>query len=235
MGTFASVEGQRFSRLLVIERDEDFVSPRGKRAAIWKCLCDCGKTAKVSTNSLRSGNTKSCGCYKTEQSRARTTGSANHSYRHGLSSHPSYNSWLAARHRVLGIKKNSAKNYIDRGITMCDRWLNSFENFVEDMGEKPPGMTLERKNNDLGYTPENCCWATMTEQARNKRGLLVITIGGVTKIATDWSEETGVKACTILDRIRRGWRPKDAVLTPVGDRPRRSIRERKANSLGYGE
>lgn len=232
MSTLASIRGQRFNRLLVVERDEDFVLSSGRKIAAWKCLCDCGKITKVSTTSLRNGKTKSCGCYAKDQSKARTTGKVHHNYRHGMCNHPAYNCWSDARKRVLGLRKKDAKNYIDRGISMCDRWLNSFENFVADMGDRPPGTTLERMDNNLGYSPENCCWATRTQQARNRRNLVPIDVDGVSKIASIWSEETGVKACTITDRIKRGWPPKEAVFTLPGSQP---YRARKTSSPEYGE
>jgi hypothetical protein len=108
--------------------------------------------------------------------------------------------------RVLRPLYKGYARYGGRGITVCERWLNSFENFYADMGPKPsPKHSIERQNNDGDYTPENCCWATYTEQNRNRGDSLYLTANGVTKHVKEWAEDLGVHANTIRDRIKYGW------------------------------
>lgn len=147
--------GQRFTRLTAVRRSET-KDHSGK--LMWHCYCDCGKTIVTTVGSLRSGNTRSCGCLK-----------ANNNFRHGSSTTKTYNSWKAMLSRCTNPKSSRFKDYGGRGITVCERWLESFENFLEDMGEKPEGTTLDRIDPDGNYHKENCRWADATEQNYNRR------------------------------------------------------------------
>lgn len=149
--------GQAFGRLRVLH-----LSGLGNsRAFLWLCLCECGSLAEVPGTKLRHGHTKSCGCLSRD-----LAGSLN--LTHGQSKTPTYSTWLAMWSRCTNPKHVGWKSYGGRGIKVCRRW-QKFENFLADMGPKPEGLTIERRNNERGYSPTNCCWATQAEQNRNKR------------------------------------------------------------------
>lgn len=124
-----------------------------------------------------------------------------HGHRVGSRSSPSYYSWLAMWDRCRRSHHPTHKHYA--GVEVCQRW-SSFSNFLEDMGPRPDGKTLDRINNDLGYSPSNCKWSTPKEQARNKSNTRWITHNGQTKCLAAWSQELGISCTTIRDRLARG-------------------------------
>lgn len=157
MGELVDLVGQRFGHLLVIERR----SNNSYGQTRWLCRCDCGNETIVYAGNLRHGHTQSCGCLQKRLAKESHT-------KHKMCGTSTYNTWGKIIQRCNNKKDTGYERYGGRGITVCSRWLN-FENFFADMGEKPEGLTIERIDNNKGYFPKNCYWATYTDQNRNKR------------------------------------------------------------------
>lgn len=152
--------GLKFGRLTVQAKNPENNKSNNSQ---WDCVCACGNKTTVVGSKLINGHTSSCGCFQIEQLR-------NSNVTHGMSTTSEYNSWIQMKNRCHNSNSVRFEDYGGRGIFVCDRWMNSFENFLEDMGLKPsPIHSIERKDNDLGYYPGNCVWATPTEQANNRR------------------------------------------------------------------
>lgn len=204
MGKRLEIRGKRFGKLVAI-------TPAGinrSRLVLWKCVCDCGQEIIVTGANLASGNSKSCGCARSASLRLRnTTHGKSRRYR------STYTTWRAMITRCTNPKIKCWKHYGGRGITVCDRWLNSFDNFLDDMGEKPPGMTIDRIDSDKGYCKDNCRWATQAEQTRNRRSVLKITWNGKTQIAAEWADELGIPRDALYYRLRSGWTVERALST----------------------
>lgn len=211
---FQDLTGLRFSRWSVMKlagRDE------GKNF-FWECRCDCGKIVVVSGKNLRSGISRSCGCYSVDLLRSR-------SLRHGEGKRSNrsaeYRTWKAMNVRCHNKDQAAYKRYGGRGIRICRRWLgpNGFQNFLEDMGRKPtPEHTLDRIDNDGNYCSENCRWATRKQQARNTRTNRFLTYQGEKKTLSEWGERFHLAPDLISCRIKRGWSMEQALNIPSGQR-----------------
>lgn len=157
--------GRRFGRLTP-------VLPAGKRNGAWDWLCECdcspGTFRPVSTRSLLSGRSRSCGCMQKEQAATRAVAWGRANRRHGLSGTRTHISWNAMIQRCANPRQTSYEHYGGRGITVAPEWF-AFDEFLADMGIRPPGRSLDRINNDGNYEPGNCRWATLSEQALNKQ------------------------------------------------------------------
>ena len=182
-----------FGRLVVLER----VGERGKQA-LWRCRCTCGNNIDIVGSSLKGGDTKSCGCLNSEVARKTRT-------RHSMFRTPEYATWAHMIQRCTNESDKSFRDYGGRGIKVCERWLESFENFFADMGARPEGMSLDRKNVNGGYELENCRWATKAEQMNNCRRNRLIEYDDITMTLQQWADKTGVKRGVIAWRLNNGW------------------------------
>jgi len=190
-GKIIDLTGQRFGRLVVVSRAENSKAGHPR----WNCVCDCGGTTIADGQNLRNGHTRSCGCLIKE--------GAVESFRtHGMHETPTYGIWSCMKQRCTNPKHPSYKDYGGRGIKVCERW-SEFENFYEDMGEEPRGLSLERKNNNGNYCPENCIYATQKEQTRNTRRTVLIEYQGKTQCMKDWAKELGINYATLRFRLQK--------------------------------
>lgn len=196
--------GKRFGRLQVVA----WGGHKIRGSLLLTCFCDCGTWKHVKELDLLSGHSRSCGCLHHEQigDMMRT---------HGLSISKEHAAWRSMKERCHNPRYIGFKNYGGRGIKICDRWLNSFENFYADMGPKPsPRLTLHRVNNDGDYCKENCVWATRKVQGRAKTNTLWIEYKGVRKALSEWAEELGLRYGMLIVRIQKlGWTPEKAFTT----------------------
>lgn len=186
---------QTFNRLTVVSRASDSKSGNVR----WDCVCTCGKSvAGVQVGNLKSGQVKSCGCLKLEVL-------AVIKKTHGLRSSPEYSTWSKMLQRCHNQNNPKYVIYGARGIQVCDRWRTSFDNFYTDMGPKPsPKHSIDRVDNNGNYSPENCKWATKTEQANNTRSNIVITYEGLTKTLGEWCRDLNANYHRVYGRLRRG-------------------------------
>ena len=170
--------------------------------------CECGTKKEILMSSVRAGNTKSCGCLQRETAKdtlikTNTT--------HGKSKTEEYNIWLDMQRRC---KSDSEKNYKGRGITVSKEWRDSFEQILNDMGKRPSkAYSVERIDNDKGYSASNCKWATLKEQANNKRTSRHIIYNGIKKTVAQWSDTTGLSKKMLYSRVERGWSA-DRIFSP---------------------
>lgn len=196
-----NLTGKRFHRLTVIE----LIGKQNNRT-LWKAICDCGITKSFIGSSLVSGNTRSCGCLQEENRWL----SKSHGHAHRGKITRTYKAWVGLNERCCNPKNKEFENYGARGITVCKMWHhktpNGFSNFLSEMGECPPLLTIDRIDNNGNYEPSNCRWASQQEQASNRRNNRWIEFDGRKQILRDWAKETGLDPVTISTRIDRlGW------------------------------
>jgi hypothetical protein len=195
MPAFKDLRGFTFGRLRVIR-----VASHGTRT-YWRCECICGKLTDVYASSLARGLTRSCGCLRREATSKRVR---KHGHAVGRKT-ATYNVWKGMRKRCSNPNDHKFKDYGGRGIRVCKRW-EKFENFLADMGEKPKGKSIDRVNNNGNYEPENCRWATPTEQARNSRKVRILDYKGTALSLAEWAEKLGLCPKLTSQRIvRDGW------------------------------
>ena len=196
-----SFVGKKFFRLLIL-----------RHAAHYKveCRCDCGIKKTVYMRDILIGRTKSCGCWKKEASKARAT-------KHGMSRTSEYNIWCSLISRCTCANDHAWDRYGGRGIKVCTHWLK-FENFISDVGPRPSlDHSLDRRDNDGDYCPENCYWATRMEQAKNTRTNVFIEFEGERLHLSEWARRKSISLDTIRSRIRKGCTP-EQIFQPMGTR-----------------
>jgi len=204
--------GRRFGRLVVLSflgsRRHPYAKYAKVQARFWECLCDCGEIIERQTSHLMSGNVKSCGCLQRDNRKQARP-------KHGMTGTSEHDAWAAMLGRCHNTEHQAYHLYGARGILVCERWQNSFENFIADMGRKPSAKhTLDRIDNNLGYRPDNCRWATMKEQGQNRRGNQFITFNGQTLCISEWERRLGFSSGLIRWRQKLGLPIEQILTTP---------------------
>lgn len=188
--------GDKFGKLTVTR-------PVGKSKCghiVYECVCDCDGNKYVNQQHLIRGTVKSC-CLKEM---------------HGKSNSPEHLTLKRMKNRCLNKNHNRFFDYGGRGIKICDRWLNSFSDFLSDMGEKPfKEAQIDRKDNDGDYTPDNCRWVTAKQNSNNKRNSHFLYFDGDKKTVTEWARHIGLKPDVLFQRIKLGWSTRRMLTTPV--------------------
>lgn len=205
--------GKKFGRLRVVKLSDK----RSGRKTFWDCICDCGKTKTVRSDSLKS-KVRSCGCLKEEQDRINLT--KNH--RHKQSGKHLYNVWMNMKMRCYNTTDGAYERYGGRGIDVCDEWKNSFDAFMEwALGNGyDDNLSIERIDVNKGYSPDNCTWIKLKEQAINRRSTVWVEYQGERLNLKQWSEKLGINYGTLNSRYNRsGMRPPE-LFEPVKTTPR---------------
>lgn len=190
--------GQRFGRLIARNR-EDKITKRGESVCAWRFVCDCGNERHLAIYGVLKGNTKSCGCFRSDELKA--------NIKHGCSRKRKqdkvYMIYIQMKARCNNPKCKDYYRYGGRGISVCERWLNSFENFLADMGRPGHKESLDRIDLDGNYEPGNCKWATDREQARNRSNNVWVFHDGVKYCMTDYARLFNKNLSSIYGRMKR--------------------------------
>ena len=186
--------GKKLGKLTVIK-----FTKNASHDSYWLCHCECGNRRIICAGDLQRRNKKSCGCLQKT---------------HGMTSARVYGVWSSMIKRCSNKNHKDFKYYGGRGIKVCKRW-HKFENFFEDMGHPNSNLSLDRINNNSNYSPDNCRWATQSEQANNKRNTVLIKYKDKIKTLMQWSKDLNINRKTLSGRIRRGWSVEKAIETPV--------------------
>ena len=196
--------GQVFSSWTVLSFAE-----RRKGRDYYNCRCACSKVKEVSRRALVGGNSSSCGKYCARKGLR-------------MKAHPLYSCWAGMRSRCYNPAVDGYENYGGRGITICKEWRDDLYQFAADMGPRPAKNSIDRRDNDGDYCPENCRWATAVTQSNNRRSNRYFTIDGESKTLADWARVSGVKIATVNGRVnKQKWTIEKALSEPVrANRPK---------------
>lgn len=188
-----------FGKLKVLNR----VLRRDTKNSYWSCECECGKAIVVSGTNLKTGNTKSCGCLSQPAQEENETAE--------------FKAWQQMIQRCHNTNNKSYYRYGSRGISVCHEWKNSFRNFLKDMGSKPGNnFSLDRIDNNKGYSPDNCSWRSVEDQNNNRGNYnILVEFQGEIKTASQWANIYGLNASTVIGRINRGWSIHNVLNTPI--------------------
>lgn len=198
--------GQRFGRLIVLERDTSVAS----KYTMWKCRCDCGSEHVVRASHLVAGSIRSCGCLALE---SRTKHGACKS---GSDTIKTYHIWVSMKQRCDNPNQTEYSSYGGRGISYDPRW-SVFAEFFSDMGKCPVGYSIERIDVNGDYTKDNCTWIPLRQQQDNRQGTIYIEYQGERKTLKKWAHDLRIPYRVLKDRLQSQWSVKDAFNTPVGE------------------
>lgn len=210
MSRLIDLTGQRFGRLTVVSRAENTKNGHPR----WLCRCDCGSSSIVVGKDLRSGHTESCGCLQKE----RTSKSNQKLKNYGEAETRLYKIWLSMKQRTTNKNAKAYKNYGARGIVVCKEWKDDYQVFKEWalLNGYHNYLTIERRDNEKGYFPQNCTWIVKSEQPKNRRSNNYITYNGETKTLSEWARLSGIQREVLRDRINNyGWSIEKALTTPT--------------------
>ena len=217
--------GMKFSRLTAVKEVEPKRKPSGQKEVKWLCLCECGNQISVSVGNLRTGHTKSCGCFRAEKM-------SNKQKVHGMSQSRLYGIYTGIKTRCLNANEPAYKDYGGRGIKMCDEWLNDFMAFYDwaMANGYNDNLSIDRIDVNGNYEPSNCQWATRKEQNNNKRNNHLITYKGKTQTIAQWANEKGLSYKVLYTRlIDYKWAIDKALTTPVQNRNHKMQESRVIN------
>ena len=214
MANYEDLTGRVFTRLKVQKHHGCITLKNGKHIQLWECECLCGNTVIVRAPSLKSGNTKSCGCLRADLGR---TSEVMLKSKHNSTHTRLFRIWRGVKSRCYNPNVSEFKNYGGRGIKMYDEWIDDFESFQKWALQNgyAEDLTIDRVNNDGDYTPDNCRWTTAKVQQNNTRHNRLITFDNRTQTLKQWSEEINVPYDTLWRRLDNGWSIGRALTTPL--------------------
>jgi hypothetical protein len=199
------VRGAVFGMLTILE-------PGSSREEKTLCRCQCGNEKLIRGQNIVNGKSRSCGCRVGIAARERLIV-------HGKHKTPEYSSWCSAKARCHNERHPRYAEWGGRGIAVCDRWRNSFQAFLNDMGPRPAGSSIDRIDNSRGYEPGNCRWATAREQSLNRPSWTrLLSMNGVEKSLSGWAEDLGISPASLRGRLGAGWPLEMALTAPRGAR-----------------
>lgn len=217
----SNLSGRRYGKLVAVKP----TSKRKGTLVVWECKCDCGATAYVPSAYLTSGNTKSCGCYKSECSKARLK-------THGDTKTRLWIEWVNMKQRCLNPKSSSYERYGAKGVSVCEEWKNSytaFKSWTMSNGYADD-LTIDRIDGTKGYSPENCRWVTKTQQANNRKTNKIVTYGDFTGTLSELCKKLSLSYPLVSERLRFGWSVEEAIELP----PNSSVKKKQRLVTVFG-